>query len=244
MLLQRKNDKRDASSKSSIAIARAGRQPFGLGLEAIEEPRVDQQSREGLLDAGFEIAVPPALLVEAQQRVERGVAGIHGPPIRVRRESGQDLARARQLVTSHRRGTAEDGPPARRVAGAGRLERPVDLDAVDAAARRVDAEELVDALAAALVEQRDGQRARPGGHAQPDARPDRRRRAAAPSSVTSMRGGGAEALPRERTGAARADAHLVGRIERKVVRELEAAARPERQAVDVARLRAAGSLVD
>ena len=54
----------------------------------------------------------------------------------------------------------------------------------------------------------------------------------------------AEALPRERTGSASADAQLVGRIERKVVRQLEAAARAERQAVDVARLRAAGSLVN
>ena len=134
--------KRQARRELEIAdaVARAGRHTFGLSLEPIEEPRIDEQARERLLDARLEIAVAPALLVEAQQRAELGAAGIHGPPIRVRRESGQDLARARNLVSSHRRGTAEDGPPARRSSYAGRSERPVDLDGGDAAARRVDAE--------------------------------------------------------------------------------------------------------
>jgi len=120
------------------AIRRTFGQPFGPGLEAIQEARVDEQPRDGLLDAGFEAALLPASLVETEQRLELGVAGIHGPPIRERREAQQDLARARRLAAI-RGDAAEDGAPARRVAGAGRLERPVDLYAVYAAAGGVDA---------------------------------------------------------------------------------------------------------
>ncbi len=224
------------------AICRTGGETFGPSLEAIEETRVDQESRDGLLDAGLEPAVLRPALVEAEQRLERGVARIHGPPIRERREPGQDLARARHLVAAAGGEAAEDGAPARRVAGAGRLERPVDLDAVDAAAGGVDAVELVDAFAAAFVEQGDRQRMRSAGHPQTDCgRVVDGERLAVERDVDARRS--AEALSRQCAGAARPHADLVSRIERKVVRERETAARSEGQPVDVRRLRAARSVV-
>ncbi|HEX7237727.1 MAG TPA: hypothetical protein VF405_12245 [Gammaproteobacteria bacterium] len=63
-----------------------------------EEARVDEEARDGLLDACFEAACLTTPLVEAEQSLELGVAGIHGPPICERREAQQDLARARRLA--------------------------------------------------------------------------------------------------------------------------------------------------
>lgn len=57
---------------------------------------------------------------------------------RVARRFGTSRAQGRSSSPPGGEAT-EDRPPARRIAGAGRLERPMDLDAVDAAARRARA---------------------------------------------------------------------------------------------------------
>ena len=66
MLLHRKNESREASSRSLMrygaAIRHVGRVPF----EAEDESRIHQHPGQRLLDAGIEIAILPAGLVEAE----------------------------------------------------------------------------------------------------------------------------------------------------------------------------------
>ncbi len=56
MLLQRKNDSRDASSRSLMRVDVAGRDVGGLALEPVEEIRIDEQARQRVLDADLEVA--------------------------------------------------------------------------------------------------------------------------------------------------------------------------------------------
>ena len=55
MLLQRKNDSRDASVEIADAIALAGGARGGLGFAAIDELRIRQQAPQRRFDAVIEV---------------------------------------------------------------------------------------------------------------------------------------------------------------------------------------------
>ena len=69
MLLHRKNDSRDASSRSRHAERRAGRHLRRLALEPEEELRIDEHARHRALDAELERLLPPGA-IELEQRVD------------------------------------------------------------------------------------------------------------------------------------------------------------------------------
>ena len=161
--LQRKNDKREASSKSSsanvspvIALGRRNR--------AIEEVRAREHGRHELLDADVEVAGRAAVLVERHQPLE--VAGVRGAAERARRERLRDALGARPLVGGRRRRADEDLVAARRARQACRAERPFDSDAADdarhahlarvaEAAVRLEAEDVVLGRGAGALDERD-----------------------------------------------------------------------------------------
>ena len=59
MLLHRKNDRREASSMSLIAVGRPRRHLGGIALDAQHELRAGEDALQRQLDAGFEAAVLP-----------------------------------------------------------------------------------------------------------------------------------------------------------------------------------------
>ena len=92
MLLHRKNDRRDASSMSLIAVDGAGRaRSAGSCFDAIDEPRRDEHAGQRLLDARLEVAVLAPLAIERHQRVDLG--GVTGPRY-ARRASALRIVRA------------------------------------------------------------------------------------------------------------------------------------------------------
>ena len=60
MLLHRKNDSREASSRSLIAVDAAGRDVCRIALDAEQELGADQQALERALDPGVESPCVPA----------------------------------------------------------------------------------------------------------------------------------------------------------------------------------------
>ncbi len=92
MLLQRKNDSRDASSTSLIAMRRAGRQARRVALGAEQERRAGQDAREAGADAGVEVAALGArVAVERQRRLD--VVVVDRPAEGAPRERREDLVR-------------------------------------------------------------------------------------------------------------------------------------------------------
>ena len=76
MLLHRKNDSRDASSRSLTRVRRPRRRAGRIVLDPEQELGIDEKPLEGPLDAGFEAPVAvfaPARVVERQQRIDVGV---------------------------------------------------------------------------------------------------------------------------------------------------------------------------
>ena len=71
MLLQRKNDSREASSRSLMRNTPVRRRGVRVALEAEEELRADQHERQRLFDARIEAAaLLPLGLIEADQPVD------------------------------------------------------------------------------------------------------------------------------------------------------------------------------
>ncbi len=97
MLLQRKNDSRDASSTSLTGCAAPARTPTAIALDAIEERRAGEDARHTDTDSGVEVAVAVArLLVERHRRFD--VGRVDRTTVRASREVGEDLLGARGLV--------------------------------------------------------------------------------------------------------------------------------------------------
>ncbi len=92
MLLQRKNDNRDASSTSLTENAPAS---VALALDAVQELRAHEQALERELDSRVEAAFGAAQLVERHEVRDVGVDG--RPAIRAARERAQDLLGARHF---------------------------------------------------------------------------------------------------------------------------------------------------
>ena len=139
MLLQRKNDRRDATSRSFETIDPGG----ALGLrrsaeDAQQEIRIDQQPLERELNAGVEVsAVFPAVGVELHQRLRVGAG--QRPPVGQAREPVEDPRRAVLLLALALRRADEDRAPARRVLRRPRhLERTADLHRPDRRVVHVD----------------------------------------------------------------------------------------------------------
>ena len=148
---------------------RRRRQLVGLALEAIQESRVDEQARQRVLDAGLEVA---ALL--ASQR-DRSAAAASSSPLPA--ATGRRYARvaSRERICSRARALRPAGSGRRRRFRAGSACRrrpsnrtgPTIVSACTRAAERDLAQiQLVDAGAAPLVDERDGDAVRTRRHAQ------------------------------------------------------------------------------
>ena len=143
MLLQRKNDNRDASSRPLRAYTLPGRTGW-IAFDAEQEARVDEDALERELDARVEAALPSPGAVEAEQRVD--VCRRDRPAIRTPGERGENLPGAAFLVGPTRRPADEDpaaagcAPQTRDPVG------PVDRDRVHGrtAVRHLDAVAPVD----------------------------------------------------------------------------------------------------
>ena len=208
--------------------------------------------------------------VEVVQQVRDGRRRSTGPPERPPREGGDDAPGAGPLLGGRGRPAGEDAPAAGRVAGPGRVEGPLDADAVDArdavhvhrVHRRPQRLQEQRIAGAGLLEERDADGARPGldrhAHLQPlvdgfaNARgsrapgpsPQGRRRCSrntrSPSTVNSRSCGRHQAAGEAVVGAIQLRADDVLAVEREVLRDQQAAARAERQALDVIELMAVG----
>ena len=110
----------------------AGPRIHRMPLDAQQEARHRQQGFERSLDPGLEVARGATLPVDRQQRLDVGL--VHRPPVGAARQRPEDLARARLLGRG--RGVAwtarEDASAARCVLGHGPVERPGDIEHVDA----------------------------------------------------------------------------------------------------------------
>ena len=140
MLLQRKNDSREASSTSLMRYARSGRRLRRVGFDAEQELGADEQPVERELDSLVEASLGATFTIEREQRPHVGRR--HRPAKRAARERGQD---PRRTCLFTRGGCAvgvadrTDALPARRV-GQDPLDRTVrDLDASEIAPVRVSA---------------------------------------------------------------------------------------------------------
>ena len=137
------------------AVRRAGRGARRIQLDAEQEVGAHQHPLQRGLDARLETVRRPiegrrvgpiegrrvaADAVELDERVD--VAGGHRAAVGAARQRAEDRARAAFLARCRLRTAAEDPLAAWRVAHAGRLERPLDGDAID---RRVGVEHLVGA---------------------------------------------------------------------------------------------------
>ena len=98
MLLHRKNESRDASSRSLSRYA-----PLALGshlacriaFDPEEKLRIDQHTLECGADPGLE-AVAPARVVERQERSD--ILVVHRAPIGAARQAAQDLSCAARFL--------------------------------------------------------------------------------------------------------------------------------------------------
>ena len=100
MLLHRKKERRDASSRSLIRKAAPAATSARVALDAKQKLRADEQTLERALDAPRRTRLPRGLLVERQQILDVGVG--HRPPVGAAREREQDLrGRTRRLSVGH-----------------------------------------------------------------------------------------------------------------------------------------------
>ena len=241
MLLQRKNDSRDASSRSPTRYARAGarrapaRARSGRGTA---DRRGRARPPAGCRDSNDAALAPVA--IELQQRLHVGTGGGNRPAVGARGERRQDLARARRLVGCRRRRADEQAPAARRVAGPGRVERAGDGDLRDAGrARRRRGRRRPRPRVRVRDDQRGRDRVRSRRHLQARraASLQRRRACRRGSRRDRRRAVRPPAAPPRRAAAGLPDLQVVLGVERERVANDDAAARAERQPVDVRVLR-------
>ncbi len=122
MLLQRKNDSRDASARSDRRYAAPGATPAGSGSTRSRNFGLARMRRSAM-------SMPPSkragLLAPAREEVEQhlqvGVAQVAA--VRAARKRLEDLPRARRFVGDGRGAAREDRAAAGRLAGARRAER-------------------------------------------------------------------------------------------------------------------------
>ena len=134
MLLQRKNERREASSRSLTRYAVFGATSGGILLDAEEKLRADQHGAQRHLDAASKSALRARLFIELQRHLQIGVG--HRPPIGAAHQRRKDALRAAFFLARLRRLADEDAAAAGRVAGALRIVRTIDRDRID---RRLDA---------------------------------------------------------------------------------------------------------
>ena len=169
MLLQRKNDSRDASSRSRQPVRRAGDDALRVALGAEDEGRVGEDAADRQLHATVEVAATTAPLLEVAEQVGDGLRA-HGPPEGPPRDGGDDAPGARRFVGGAGRPALEDASAARCVAWPGGVERALDADAVDArdavhvhrVDRRAQRLEQQRIAGTGLLEERHANRPRPG----------------------------------------------------------------------------------
>ncbi len=116
MLLQRKNESRDASSRSLTRNAVAGRDVGRIAFNAEEKLRAHQQSLHGLLDPAIETSILASLDIERHDVLEIRVH--HGPAISAPFQRGKNPPGASSLfgrVGAGRWMAHKNPPPAGRV---------------------------------------------------------------------------------------------------------------------------------
>ncbi len=157
-------------------VDRAGLQIGRLGFEPEDERRAAQHEPQRELDAAFEVAVPPLVVVEREQPVELGC--VEGPAISEAAEPRQDRAGARALLGGCPWTAAEDSRAAWRVGRPRRIEwagdqQPIDVGQSGLRVRRhVAAEErFVELLGEhrRLADERRNHRVTSRGNSHPDA---------------------------------------------------------------------------
>src|ERR1700678_265419 len=119
-------EEREARREFQIAdaVGRVGSSVRGIALEAIDELRIGENAAQRHLDAGFEIALITAGLIEAEEGFEIRVGD--GPAIGVARERGDDFFGAGKLVTFASGMADENLTAAGSVAGTLRIEWTAD----------------------------------------------------------------------------------------------------------------------
>ncbi len=118
--------------------ARRRRRRCGLFLDAIQELRIREQSRDALLDAALEVLPLAADVIELHQRVDGRIVRRHRAAKGARCELRENLARTRRFARCVRRPAREDRAAARRIAGSTGVERTVDDDVLEIVAPVVD----------------------------------------------------------------------------------------------------------
>ena len=156
MLLQRKNDSRDASSKSPRRNGAPGATARRLALEAEQELRVDEHARDRPLDAASRTC-------RARARRDRTAAASPCPAPAAARADGRRATRACRGSFARTRSPprcswrADEQPTtARRVAGARRVERTGDRHLRDARRARRRVEDAVGARRRACADDHRG----------------------------------------------------------------------------------------
>ncbi len=130
MLLHRKNDSRDASSRSLTVVDAARRHARRIGLRPEQELGTRQNQPQRVFDARFKAsALIAPRLIETQQRFHVAVG--HRPPVCPPRQRGQNLLRARHFVGRIGGRTNKYPPPAGGVARPGGFEWPRHLHVID-----------------------------------------------------------------------------------------------------------------
>jgi hypothetical protein len=108
----------------------AGRKAGGRALGAIEELGAGEDGRQRIANGGVEVADAPGGAIKRERRLEVRIGD--RTPVRLARQRRQDAPRARKLLALVGRPADEHARPARCVAHAGRVERPLNLEAADA----------------------------------------------------------------------------------------------------------------
>ena len=238
MLLQRKKERREASSTSPSGNAFPGA-TFAGSRSNLKRNCGSTSTRATArrMPASNDARRAPGG-VGVEQRAHLRPVGRHGTPIRARGQRVQDLGRARGFV-GRRGGRADEEPPAaRRVAGPGRVEGARDRDLRDARRSRVHVVDAVGAAAVAPHQRRGRDRAGARGDAQARRAASLQRHARAVDGDIQIVDARARARrPAEARPARLAHLDVVLGVEREGVPDDDAAARAQRQAVDVGVLR-------
>ena len=129
-------EERQARRKIRVGDAICAARPHvaGLALQTEDEMRAREDRLEGRPHATFEALLRRASLVERQQTID--LVAAERPAVCLGAETRDDLTRARLLFVRQRRPAREDLLAARRVRNSGDLERSVDDQIADMRQRR------------------------------------------------------------------------------------------------------------
>ncbi len=104
-------------------------------MRAVQELGADENRQQALLNAGVETALLAPFLIERQSPFQ--IASRHRTAERLLRHAGKDLTRARQLLCGALGAAREELATARRLTHALRIQRPLQLHALNARTVRV-----------------------------------------------------------------------------------------------------------